>query len=343
MAHIFQESGHEPEELQGYFDIWVEDTEGTRLSYVQRYIFQPTTREEHYFLAVNSLGGVDTFCFTGARTINPNIEHDSASQAGKKIDITNSPERSWSQNTGHFGKSESVWLWEFFSSSKQWGVVDGNLEEIVLDTSSIQAKDSDNVNTSSFSFSLCEEGKLLKIPRSIEVPPIITVPSPAGELFFLAPRVVDYPDANLEDSLLFLVQSPYVQEWKKISLGTLKAWIKEIFTPYEDLPLRLEILDSGDGFLAWGETTHLSCRVWKGNFVDVTNDVTAWSISRDSGVPIEDAAWLLKEKVRHFDGEIDIAFTSQENDLGETTTQQGTTFIITANIDEQSTRATIVI
>ena len=184
MAHIFQESGHEPEELQGYFDIWVEDTEGTRLSYVQRYIFQPTTREEHYFLAVNSLGGVDTFCFTGARTINPNIEHDSASQAGKKIDITNSPERSWSQNTGHFGKSESVWLWEFFSSSKQWGVVDGNLEEIVLDTSSIQAKDSDNVNTSSFSFSLCEEGKLLKIPRSIEVPPIITVPSPAGELFF---------------------------------------------------------------------------------------------------------------------------------------------------------------
>ena len=66
-------------------------------------------------------------------------------------------------------------------------------------------------------------------------------------------------------------------------------------------------------------------------------------ISRDSGVPIEDAAWLLKEKVRHFDGEIDIAFTSQENDLGETTTQQGTTFIITANIEEQSTRATIVI
>ena len=139
------------------------------------------------------------------------------------------------------------------------------------------------------------------------------------------------------------MQSPYVQEWKKISLGTLKAWIKEIFTPYEDLPLRLEILDSGDGFLAWGETTHLSCRVWKGNFVEVTNEVTAWSISRDSGVPIEDAAWLLKQKVRNFEGEIDIAFTAQENDLGETTTQQGTIFTITANIEEQSTRATIVI
>ena len=139
------------------------------------------------------------------------------------------------------------------------------------------------------------------------------------------------------------MQSPFLQEWKKISLGTLKAWIKEIFIPYEDLPLRLEILDSGDGFLAWGETPHLSCRVWKGNFVEVTNEVTAWSISRDSGVPIEDAAWLLKEKVRNFDGEIDISFTASENDLGETTTQQGTTFTITANIEELSTRATIVI
>ena len=343
MAHIFQESGQELDKLQGYFDIWVEDTNGTRLSYIQRYMYQPDTRDEHYFIAVNSLGGVDTFCFTGAQTINPSIEHESAQQAGKKIDITNSPERSWSQNTGHFGKSESVWLWEFFSSCKQWAIVDGNIEEIVLDTSSIQAKDSDNVNTSSFSFSLCEEGQLLKISRTIDTLPVITVPSPTGDLFFLAPRVVDYPDANLEDSLLFLVQSPFVQEWKKISLGTLKEWIKEIFTPYEDLPLRLEILDSGDGFLAWGETTHLSCRVWKGNFVEVTNEVTAWSISRDSGVPIEDAAWLLKEKVRHFNGEIDISFTASENDLGDTTTQQGTTFIITANIEEESTRATIVI
>ena len=343
MSHIFQESGQTVSELQGYFDIWVETTGGTRLSYIQRYVYQPDTRDEHYFFAVNSLGGIDTFCFTGAQTISPSIEYESAEQAGKKIDITNSPERAWSQNTGHFGKSESVWLWEFFASSKQWAIVDSNIEEIVLDTSSIQAKDSDNVNTSSFSFTLCEEGQLLKISRTTDTLPVITVPSPTGELFFLAPRVVDYPDANLEDSLLFLVQSPFLQEWKKISLGTLKAWIKEIFIPYEDLPLRLEILDSGDGFLAWGETTHLSCRVWKGNFVEVTNEVTAWSISRDSGVPIEDAAWLLKEKVRNFDGEIDISFTASENDLGETTTQQGTTFTITANIEEQSTRATIVI
>ncbi len=161
--------------------------------------------------------------------------------------------------------------------------------------------------------------------------------------FFLAPRVVDYPDANLADSLLFLVQSPYIQEWKKISLGTIKDWIKEIFTPYEYLPLRIEIIDSGDGFLAWGESTHLRCVVWKGLYDDVTNEVTSWAISRNSGVPLEDQAWLLKEKVRNFSGEIDICFNSSENDLGESSIQTGTEFFITAVIEEQTAQATIVI
>ena len=140
-----------------------------------------------------------------------------------------------------------------------------------------------------------------------------------------------------------MVQSPFVQEWKKISLGTLKLWIKEIFTPYEYLPLRLEILTDGDGFLVWGESTRLTCKVWKGVYEEVTGSVTAWEITRNSGVPIEDAAWLLKDKVRAFHGSIDIAFSLQENDLGETTTATGTTFTIKAHIESRTASADITI
>lgn len=161
--------------------------------------------------------------------------------------------------------------------------------------------------------------------------------------FFLAPRVVDYPDAVMEDSLLFLVQSPYIQEWKKISLGTIKHWIKEILLPYENLPLRLEILTDGDGFLAWGEKTSITCKVWKGLYQEVTSEVTAWEISRNSGVPIEDAAWLTKDKVRAFFGSIDICFTMEENDLGETSAATGTTFTIKAHIENHTASAAIVI
>lgn len=343
MAHIFSLSSYEISELNGLVDVWVETVAGVRLSYIQRYIFSPISRTEHYYMCVNSLGGIDTFCFTGSRTLSPSLSHESAMLSSRKISITTGQEREWSQNTGPLGKTEAAWIWEFFASDSQWTIIDNEVESIILESSSIKSSDKNNITSSDFSFSLAEDGQLLKINRSNDEFQMVQVQSPSGDIFFLAPRVIDYPDANFEDSLLFLVQSPFVQEWKKISLGTLKLWIKEIFTPYEDLPLRLEILTDGDGFLAWGESTRLTCKVWKGVFEEVTGSVTAWEITRNSGVPIEDAAWLLKDKVRAFHGSIDIAFSLQENDLGETTTATGTTFTIKAHIESQTASADITI
>lgn len=343
MAHLFSLSSHSADELNGLVDIWVESSDGTRLSYIQRYVFAPDDRNEHYYFCVNSLGGIDTFCFTGSLTLQPSIDHESAELSSRKLTITDSQERAWSQNTGYVGKVEAAWLWEFFAASRQWALVDENIEEIVLDGSSISASDKENLHSSTFSYTLSEEGKLLKISRSADDLPAVSVQSPSGELFFLAPRLVDFPTANLEDSLLFLVQSPYVQEWKKISLATIKAWIKEIFLPYDELPLRLEILDSGDGFLAWGESTTLTCKVWKGVYQEVTSQVTEWSISRNSGVLIEDAAWQLKEKVKNFKGTIDIVFSQSENDLGESSTATGTVFTVKAILPEESVTADITI
>lgn len=343
MAHLFSLSSYEISELNGLVDVWVETVAGVRLSYIQRYIFSPISRTEHYYMCVNSLGGIDTFCFTGSRTLSPSLSHKSAMLSSRKISITTGQEREWSQNTGPLGKTEAAWIWEFFASDSQWTIIDNDVEYIILDSSSIKSSDKNNITSSDFSFSLAEDGQLLKINRSNDEFQMVQVQSPSGDIFFLAPRVIDYPDANFEDSLLFLVQSPFVQEWKKISLGTLKLWIKEIFTPYEDLPLRLEILTDGDGFLAWGESTRLTCKVWKGVFEEVTGSVTAWEITRNSGVPIEDAAWLLKDKVRAFHGSIDITFSLQENDLGETTTATGTTFTIKAHIESQTASADITI
>ena len=331
------------EELYGIVDIYVEDTSGIRLTYIQRYVLQSATDDYHTYFCVNSLGGIDTFTFFGARTSSMAIEHESAERGNKKISITPDAERQWQQNTGYLGSKSGIWLLELLSSKQQWTILNANVESIVLDASSIQISDKDNLNAASFNFSLSSEGKLLNVIRDIDEQPLIKVPSPTGDLFFLAPRVVDYPDAVMEDSLLFLVQSPYIQEWKKISLGTIKHWIKEILLPYENLPLRLEILTDGDGFLAWGEKTSITCKVWKGLYQEVTSEVTAWEISRNSGVPIEDAAWLTKDKVRAFFGSIDICFTMEENDLGETSSATGTTFTIKAHIENHTASAAIVI
>lgn len=186
LAHLFSLSSHDAADLNGVVDVWVETTGGTRLSYVQRFVFTPDTRNEHYFLCVNSLGGVDTFCFTGAMALSPSVAHEVAEQSDVKLNVSADPARAWTQSTGPFGQTEAKWIWEFFAASAQWAIVDGNLESIVLDSSSISASDGENVNSCSFGFSLSEEGTLLKIVRDSGELPAIQVPSPTGEIFFFS-------------------------------------------------------------------------------------------------------------------------------------------------------------
>ena len=90
--------------------------------------------------------------------------------------------------------------------------------------------------------------------------------------------------------------------------GTIQQFVK--------WPLRMEIENSLDGFLAWGETCTLTCRIMKG-WEEKTEDVKEWSVERTSGDGASDKAWVLKDKVKNFDGSIDISHSSEENDLGE--------------------------
>lgn len=112
---------------------------------------------------------------------------------------------------------------------------------------------------------------------------------------------------------------------------------------FVNIPIRLEIDTNGDSFLARGETMQVTCRVWKGVYEDVTDQVTSWSIVRDSGDATEDAAWALKEKVKNFAGSIEIAYTDEEDDLGGTAYTVSTLFTIRAEINTDAAEAIITI
>ena len=58
----------------------------------------------------------------------------------------------------------------------------------------------------------------------------------------------------------------------------------------ENYPARIEIDTQGDNFLAFGETMDITCRVFKG-WSDITDTVTKWRITRDSGDTADDEAW----------------------------------------------------
>lgn len=82
------------------------------------------------------------------------------------------------------------------------------------------------------------------------------------------------------------------------------------------LDATLNITQSTGEWIDKGETNHVVCSVIRG-FEDITDQVTSWSIVRDSGDAVNDAAWQNKDKVKNFDGTIDIAWTDDDDDIGD--------------------------
>lgn len=84
------------------------------------------------------------------------------------------------------------------------------------------------------------------------------------------------------------------------------------------LDATLNITQSTGEWIDKGETNHVECSVIRG-FEDITAQVTSWNIVRDSGDAVNDSAWQNKDKVKNFDGTIDIAWTDEEDDIGDST------------------------
>lgn len=84
------------------------------------------------------------------------------------------------------------------------------------------------------------------------------------------------------------------------------------------LDATLNITQSTGEWIDKGDTNHVECSVIRG-FEDITAQVTSWNIVRDSGDAVNDAAWQNKDKVKNFDGTIDIAWTDEEDDIGDFT------------------------
>ncbi|MDO5525654.1 MAG: hypothetical protein Q4F85_06215 [Prevotella sp.] len=95
------------------------------------------------------------------------------------------------------------------------------------------------------------------------------------------------------------------------------AYIYGTIDQFERAEITMEIDTQGMRDLAFGESVLMTCKLYKA-YLDVTDRVTRWEISRDSGDEANDAAWKLKQKVKDFNGSITIAFQENDNDLSLT-------------------------
>lgn len=210
-----------------YYDIWVESLNTTRLSYAQRYILRDNTSQENYFIFENSVGGMDAVSFTGNTNLEAETEHELAAMDDMSIQASQKMQQWLQQSTGYKSAYEAKWLQDFFTSPQRYVCKDGQIKEIVIQDSALSDSSSEAVKEYSFTYRYADDRGLLQLDRDMAMPANIEFPT-ADQIFFLAPRLSDFSEAEINPFLVIPVQSPYEEVWYRISVGSIQTLMQQM-------------------------------------------------------------------------------------------------------------------
>ena len=234
-------------ERYGVIDVYIKDAQGLRLTYVQRYVLCSQGALDEVYLCENSLGGLDTFRFYGDRKLVPEIGYTSLLLDNSYTAADPDLSRKWSQNTGMLTGRECEWCWELFRSSAAYHLYRGTILPIVLDASSVEKSAMSVLAAYSFDYRYASDLGLLNVPRSDNMPDVVEISGPDAEVFFLTPRLNEFPSAVLSDDLIIPVQSPYEESWYTLSVGGLKSAllssVETIYGPMWHVHDNLQVLN----------------------------------------------------------------------------------------------------
>ncbi len=130
--------------MPSYYDVWIEDAAGTRLTYIQRYYASDIrSEEEQWVLFENSLGGIDTFRAYGDAENTAKHTHNVAEIENDSEEYRVDTVREYKKNTGFLSKEDRKWLLDFFPSLGKFLYTGNYVRRIVVIESDVswQTKD----------------------------------------------------------------------------------------------------------------------------------------------------------------------------------------------------------
>lgn len=266
--------------MPAFYDVWFENTEGVRLSYIQRYVASGTMSEdEQWIIFENSLGGFDTFRAYGTNTLSANHEHQLAEMDEETNEYRVDTSREYTKNTGYLSGYERKWMLDFFPSKQKY-LYDGNSLRKIIVTEDSTSYVSNQLPTSyEFTYKYADAKPYLNLKRTEELPTDLDIQVPDLGSFTIPPRLVEFPSQNLTEGVLFPVQNPYSESWATTTIGAILNYVlKNIIELGQDgsggfghTHPNLELLNTLEwleGYLiAYGQKI-------KAGYADVANDLT---------------------------------------------------------------------
>ena len=208
------------ERAVGCYDVWVENENGQRLTYVQRYILSPSNTDTNVYLFENTLGGIDSVVFTGKFTEKIQTEGTVTTVLEESTDSDIDLNFSCEQNTGFIPSIDYArWLRSFFVSKQRYHV-SGALRRIYLRESE-NGFTINSLNDFTFEFFYSKQTKYDVVTRNRDdLPHLLEFPE-VDSIPFLAPRLAEFPIAVVADDLMLPVQYTFENAWRRISVAAI--------------------------------------------------------------------------------------------------------------------------
>lgn len=222
--------------MPSYYDVWVEDAAGTRLTYIQRYYASDIrSEEEQWVLFENSLGGIDTFRAYGDAENTAKHTHNVAEIENDSEEYRVDTVREYKKNTGFLSKEERKWLLDFFPSLGKFLYIGNYVRRIVVTESDVSWQTKDLPSSYTFTYKYADARPYLNITRSEDAAPaMLDIKIPDVGSFTIAPRLVELERLPLSSGALFPVQSPYSDKWNITTAEAILEWFsREVTSTYK--------------------------------------------------------------------------------------------------------------
>ena len=222
--------------MPSYYDVWIEDAAGTRLTYIQRYYASDIrSEEEQWVLFENSLGGIDTFRAYGDAENTAKHTHNVAEIENDSEEYRVDTVREYKKNTGVLSKEERKWLLDFFPSLGKFLYTGNYVRRIVVTESDVSWQTKDLPSSYTFTYKYADARPYLNITRSEDAAPaMLDIKIPDVGSFTIAPRLVELERLPLSSGALFPVQSPYSDKWNITTAEAILEWFsREVTAAYK--------------------------------------------------------------------------------------------------------------
>lgn len=222
--------------LPSFYDVWVEDGSGSRLTYVQRYVAgNILSEQEQWILFENSLGGMDTFRAYGQLDFLAEHTHNIAEIDDISEEYRVDTERKLQKNTGYLDNRERQWLVDFLPSKQKYIYNQTYLRRIVVIEDNTSYTDKELPSSYTFTYRYADARPLLNLQRTDSLPDNLDIHIPDLNSFTIPPRLVEFPSQPLSEGVLFPVQQPFSEKWATTNIGAIFAYIlNKISTDYAE-------------------------------------------------------------------------------------------------------------